>query len=68
MCTIHLELVEGENEGIYERQEELGEENANVQELSQQMKQAQHAIVQIYQEKKGLRIKLVEMTIEIPMS
>jgi hypothetical protein len=31
--TVQLELVEGENKGIDERQVELGEENENTQEM-----------------------------------
>lgn len=38
--TIQLELVEGADKGIDERQVKLGEENTNVQELSQQLKKA----------------------------
>jgi cell shape-determining protein MreC len=45
-----------------------GEENANVQELLQQLKQAQHAIAQLYQENRELSRQLAERTIETPMS
>jgi anion-transporting ArsA/GET3 family ATPase len=68
MNIVQLELVEGENKGIDERQVELGEENANVQELKQQMKQAQHVIAQFYQENRELRRQLEERIIETPGS
>jgi hypothetical protein len=55
--TVQLELVECENKGIDERQVELGEENANTQEMKQQLKKAQHVIAQCYQENKELRRK-----------
>jgi hypothetical protein len=55
MHIIHLELFEGVNKGIDERRVNLGEENENVQELSQQLKQEKHIIAQFYQEKKYLR-------------
>jgi len=64
MHIIHIELVEGENEGIYERHEELSEENVNSQEMKQQLKKAQHIISQLYQENKELRRQLAERIIE----
>jgi hypothetical protein len=56
--TVQLELVEGENKGIDERQVELGEENANTQEMKQKLKQVQHVIAQFYQENIELRRQL----------
>jgi hypothetical protein len=53
--TVHLELVEGENKEIDERQVELGEENENTQEMKQQLKKGQHVITQFYQENEELR-------------
>jgi chromosome segregation ATPase len=68
MHIVQLELVEGANKGIDERQVELGEENANVQEMKQQLKQAQHVIAQFYQENRELRRQLAERIIETPAS
>jgi hypothetical protein len=62
--TVQLKPVESENKGIDERQVELGEENANTQEMKQQLKQAQHVIGQFYQENRELRRQLAEMIIE----
>jgi hypothetical protein len=59
MCKVHLDLVEGVNKGIDERQVELGEENVNALEMKQQ-----HVIAQFYQENKELIRPLVERTIE----
>jgi hypothetical protein len=64
MHIVQLEIVEGENKGIDERRVELGEENANTQEMKQQLKQAQHVIGQFYQENRELRRQIVEMIIE----
>jgi hypothetical protein len=50
------------------RQVELGEENANTQEMKQQLKQAQHVIAQFYQENRELRRQLAEKIIETPTS
>jgi hypothetical protein len=41
MQIIQMELFEGENKGIDERKVELGEENTNVQEFPQHLKQTQ---------------------------
>jgi chromosome segregation ATPase len=66
MRTVQLEPVEGASKGIDERLVDLGEENENVQELSQQLKQAQHVITQCYQESRELRRHMSENTIEMP--
>jgi hypothetical protein len=64
--TIQLELVECAYKGIDERQVELGEENANTQEMKQQLKQVQDVIAQCYQENRELRRQLAEKIIETP--
>jgi hypothetical protein len=43
---------------------ELGEENANTQEIKQQLKQDQHVIAQFYQENRELRRQLAGKIIE----
>jgi hypothetical protein len=68
MHTVQLDLFEGENKGIDERQVELGEENANIQEMKQQLKQAQQVISQFYQENRELKRQLTENIIETPTS
>jgi hypothetical protein len=44
MHTLQLELVEGASKGIDEGKGKSGDENVNVQELSQQLKQVQYVI------------------------
>jgi hypothetical protein len=68
MRIVQLEPVEGARKGIDERWRKSGDENVNVQELSQQLKQAQHAIAELYQENRELRRQLAERTIEMPTS
>jgi hypothetical protein len=68
MRAIRLEPVEGASKGIDERQRKSSDENMNVQELSQQLKQAQHAIAEIDQENMELRRQLAERTVETPAS
>jgi hypothetical protein len=46
----------------------LGKENANTQEVKQQIKHAQHVITQFYQENRELRRQLEEKIIETPTS
>jgi hypothetical protein len=67
MHIVQLELVEGANEGIDERREDLGEENVNAREVKQQLKQAQHLISQLYQENRELRRRLTKRIIETPL-
>jgi hypothetical protein len=57
-----------QDKGIDEGQGKSGDENVNVQELSQQLKQVQHAISQLYQESRELRKQLAERTVETPTS
>jgi hypothetical protein len=68
MHVVWLEPVEGSSMGIGERWRKSGDENVNVQELSQQLKQAQLAIAELYQENRELRRQLAERTIETPTS
>jgi len=63
MRTIRLEPVESASKGIYERHGNSIDENVNVHELSQQLKQAQYAIAGIYQENRELRRQMAERTI-----
>jgi hypothetical protein len=65
MRFIRLELLEGSSMGIGERWRNLGDENMNFQELSQQWKQAQLPIAELYQENRELRRQLGENTIEM---
>jgi hypothetical protein len=58
--TIQPGLVECENQGIDEKQVEIGEEDAYTKEVKQQLKKSQHVIAQFYQENKELRRQLAE--------
>jgi cell shape-determining protein MreC len=64
MRVVWLEPVEGSSRGISERRRRSGTENMEVQESSQQLKQAQLAISELYQENKELRKQLAEKTVE----
>jgi hypothetical protein len=68
MRTIQLEPVEGASKGIDKRQRKLGDENTNFHEFSQQLKKAQHAIAELYQENRELRRHMAERTIETLVS
>jgi hypothetical protein len=68
MHVVRLEPVEGSSRGISERQRRSGTENMEVQESSQQLKQAQLAIAELYQENRELRKQLAERTVETTTS
>ena len=68
MHIFWLEPIEGSSRGIGERRRSSVTENVEVQESSQQLKQAQHVIAQCCQENRELRIPLAEKTIETPAS
>jgi hypothetical protein len=62
--TIHLGLVECANQGIDEKQVELGEEDADTKEVKKQLKKPQHVIAQFYQENRELIRNLEERILE----
>jgi hypothetical protein len=68
MCVVRLEPVEGSRWEICDRQRRLGTESMDVLEPSQQLKQAQLAITELYQEKMELRKQLAKRTVKTSMS
>jgi hypothetical protein len=64
MCVVRLEPIEGSSWESCERWRRLGTESMDVRESSQQLKQVQLAIFELYQENRELRKKLAERNVE----
>jgi hypothetical protein len=65
MCVVRLEPVEATSQESRSRMRGMDVAGTNDQELSQQLKQAKLAIVELYQENRELRQQLVMKTIEV---
>jgi hypothetical protein len=68
MCAIRLEPVEGTSQESGRRMRRTDVMGANIREPTQQLKQAQLAIAELYQENKELRRQLAAKTLEVSAS
>jgi hypothetical protein len=68
MHVIWLEPLEGTSRESWSRMRRIDVGDTYVRELSQQLKQAQLAIVELYQENRELRRQLTMKTLEVSTS
>jgi hypothetical protein len=68
MCAIRLEPVEGPSRETCDRRRRTDTEGTDIREPSQQLKQAQLAIAELYQENRELRQQLAAKTLEASTS
>jgi hypothetical protein len=68
MRAIRLEPIEGTSRESWGRRRRIDIKSADVHESSQQLKQAQLAIAELYQENRELRQQLATKTLEVSTS